>query len=372
MKQHDIKKMLKRSLVVFLMVVMLASVVLPCMSVDAAGNSIELSTSDPKENQSFQISNMVPGEQYTQTYRVNASCSGDMKVGIRAFVAQGNEKLANALQMSVKLVDTDKVLYTGYVQDMDWAKAGISSSQELVYEVTFFLDSSVGNDYQNLSVTVNLEWKMESAMATFWLWFCIIGGLVALGALIFVYIRIRKSKKLKETVRAAGNLILALVLIIAWGTTTAVVAAYQMSVNENALTTGVVKVNLNDGKPVFEENVLFEPGMIIQRKFTIANEGNVDVVFHLYFSEIDGDLAKELTVEIKDGKRRIFEGVFEDLIEEKMDGTNTNLLAGETKELTIIFTLPEEAGNNVLGKNVTFRLNYEATQKDGNPNKEFE
>ena len=372
MKRYSVKTLFKRSAVILLLAVMLVGILVPWNRVEAAGNKLALSNSDPTANQTFQISNMVPGQEYTQTYRVNASCSGDMHVGIRAYVTQGSQKLAEALQMTVKRVDTDKFVYKGFVKDMDWAKTAISKSQELVYEVTFFLDSSLGNDYQNLSLNLNLEWKMESPMATFWLWFGIIGGIVAVAGLTVAFIFIRKSKKAKAAVRAASNLILALVLIVAWGTTTAVVAAYQMAVNENALTTGVLKVNLNDGKPVFEEDIKFEPGMIIQRKFTIANEGNVDVIYHLWFAEIEGDLAKELTVEIKDGKRRIFEGVLEDFMEEKIDSTNATLLAGETKELTIIFTIPEEAGNNVRGKEVTFRLNYEATQKDGNPNKEFE
>lgn len=372
MKRQSVKNLFKRSAVVLLLAVMLVGILIPWSRVEAAGNSLALSNSDPKANQTLQITNMVPGEEYTQTYRVNASCSGDMHVGIRAYVTQGSQKLAEALQITVKRVDTDRFIYKGFVKDMDWAKTAISKSQELVYEVTFFLDSSVGNDYQNLSLTMNVEWKMQSPMATFWLWFGIIGGIVAIAGLTVAFIFIRKSKKAKAAVRAASNLILALVLIVAWGTTTAVVAAYQMAINENALTTGVLKINLNDGKPVFEEDVLFEPGIIIQRKFTIANEGNIDVIYHLYFSEIEGDLAKELMVEIKEGKRRVFEGVFEDLMEEKVDGTNSTLSAGETKELTIIFTLPEEAGNKVLGKEVTFRLNYEATQKDGNPDKVFE
>ena len=41
-------------------------------------------------------------------------------------------------------------------------------------------------------------------------------------------------------------------------------------------------------------------------------------------------------------------------------------------QLTIILTLPEEAKSDLRGDTVSFRLNYDATQKDGNPNREFE
>ena len=52
---------------------------------------------------------------------------------------------------------------------------------------------------------------------------------------------------------------------------------------------------------------------------------------------------------------------------------NTSTLnANETKEMTIIILLPEEAKNNMQGKTVSFRLNFDATQKDGNISKEFE
>ena len=59
-------------------------------------------------------------------------------------------------------------------------------------------------------------------------------------------------------------------------------------------------------------------------------------------------------------------------MEEKTVGSNAILLANETKELSIEIFLPEKSGNDMQGKSVSFRLNYDATQKDGNPNKDYE
>ena len=371
MKKLNAKKLLSRSLCLALLLVCVLTI-----PVKAAEAVVELSSTNPQENQIFEISNMVPGAEYTQTFRV-ALANGEKKnLGFRAFITQGDKKLAEALQMTVKLPELNAVLYTGPVQDMEWQKFAPGTIREVAYEITFSIDKSLGTEYQNMKVNLNLEWMLGQPGLGFWAWFAIIGGSVLVLAAIVVVtiVLIRKKSRLKGAARTAGNLVLALVLIGGFTATTIAIAANQVTLGENAFQTGVLKVNLNDGKPVFDQDILFEPGMMVQQKFTIANEGSVDAYYRLYFSEIDGDLAKELQVEIKEGKKRIFEGYFEDLMEsEDIIYANTSTLkAEETKEMTILITLPEESKNTMQGKTVSFRLNYDAIQKDGNISKDFE
>lgn len=378
MKQHCKKAPLVRLLGGLLLLVLIMSLTVPCVQVEAAQEKdLVLSDSQTEENQKFQVSDMVPGNEYTQTYRLKVSNAKNKTLSIQAYVSDGSKKLADALNISVKRMDTERVIYSGLLSDMSWTKINLTGNtdvQEIAYEITVFLDGTADNSYQDHKATVALQWKLEhnSNTKTLMIVICIIGGVLALAAVAVGFILVRKARKMKEVACIAGSMLVVAALMIGWGAVTLVLANHQVTVGENAFYNGTLKVNLNDGKPVFDEEILFEPGMMIQKKFTIANEGNIDAIYHLWFSEIEGDLAKELTVEIRDGKKRIFEGVLEDLIEEKVVGTNATLLANEEKELTIQIFLPEESKNDMKGKTVSFRLNYDATQKEGNPNKEFE
>lgn len=376
MKKHNAKVLFSRLLCLALLLVCVLGLTNPVAPVKAAEPTVELSSTNPKENQIFEISNMVPGAQYTQTFRVGLANGEKKNLGFRAFVASGDQKLADALQMKVNLPELNAVLYEGPAKDMDWMKFAPGTIQEVAYEITFFIDKNLGNEYQNMKINLNLEWMLgQPGIGGFWLWFAIIGGaVVVIAAIVVAIILIRKKKRMKDATRTVGNLILAMALIIGLGATTVAIAASQVTLGNNIFQTGVLKVTLNEDKPVFDQDILLEPGMMVQQKFTISNEGSVDAYYRLWFDEIDGDLAKELEVEIKEGKRRIFEGSFEDIMEETetVYANTSTLNANETKEMTIIILLPEEAKNDMQGKTVSFRLNFDATQKDGNISKEFD
>ncbi len=372
------KKRYVRLLGVLLLVVLLISLSVPFVRVEAAQEGLALNDGHPEENQKFQVSEMVPGCNYTQIFRLQVSDGKNKDLSIRALVSEGSKKLADALQISVMRMDTEEILYTGFVSEMPWAVTSLkgkgSDAQELAYAVTVYIDSATDNDFQNEKVTVDLQWKLthNRGMKTLWIVLCVLGGVLALAAVAVGYIMLRKSRQKKQIAYIAGPMLVVAALLIVWSAATLALAQHQVAVGENAFANGILRVNLNDGKPVFDEDILFEPGMMIRKNFTIANEGNVDVIYRLWMSEIEGDLAKDLEVEIKDGKKLIFSGILEDFIEEKTVGSNATLLANETKELSIEIFLPEKSGNDMQGKSVSFRLNYDATQKDGNPNKDYE
>lgn len=364
-----------RLLGALLLVVLLISFVNPIVRVEAAQEALVLSDSQAEENQKFQVPGMVPGGSYTQTFRLQVADGKNKSLGIRASVMEGSKMLADALQISVTRVDTQQILYTGLVSEMSWAATNLTAdTQEVVYEVTVYTDSAANNDFQDEKVTVDLTWKLthNNSTKTLWIVFCVVGGVLALAAAAVGFIMVRKSRQKKQILRIVGPMAIVAVLLIVWSAATLVLAQHQVTVGENAFTNGVLKINLNDGKPVFDEEILFEPGMLIRRNFTISNEGNIDVIYRLWMSEIEGTLAEDLQVEIKDGKKMIFSGILEDFMEEKTVGSNAVLLANETKELTIEIFLPEDSGNDMQGTAVSFRLNYDATQKEGNPNKDYE
>ena len=72
----------------------------------------------------------------------------------------------------------------------------------------------------------------------------------------------------KLTANVAAVIVLAICLCI----TTFALVYSTVAVDNNLFRTGVIKINLNDGKPVIEEHeFLFEPGMTVEKTFFIEN-----------------------------------------------------------------------------------------------------
>ena len=174
------------------------------------------------------------------------------------------------------------------------------------------------------------------------------------------------SKKLTASIVTV--IILAICLCI---TTFALVWA-TVSVENNLFHTGIVKINLNDGKPVIEEHeFLFEPGMTVKKDFFIENQSTWDVYYKLYFTDVEGGLADVLEITVKDGDLTLYQGKASDLTREKVGAANDVLRLNERRELTVYFHFPEEAGNSTQNLVLTFSMSADAVQTKNNPNKLF-
>lgn len=175
------------------------------------------------------------------------------------------------------------------------------------------------------------------------------------------------SKKLTASV--ATIIVLALCLCI---TTFALVWA-TVSVDNNLFHTGIVKINLNDGKPIIEKHeFLFEPGMTVKKDFFIENQSTWDVYYKLYFDDIDGGLADVLEITVKDGDRTLYQGQANELTRANVGAANDVLKLNERRELTVYFHFPEEAGNSTQNLRLTFSMKADAVQTKNNPNKLFD
>lgn len=118
------------------------------------------------DNTPFKVTNMFPGDRETEYYCVRVSHKGDVVLRFRADVRPGYEKLAEALRCRITLTDSGEVLYDGPMQDMpkslDHAlNTDKSTVSEVNYEITAYLDTSVGNEYQNLSLIADFNWWVE-------------------------------------------------------------------------------------------------------------------------------------------------------------------------------------------------------------------
>lgn len=127
---------------------------------------ISLYQNHADDNQPYQVGNMFPGDAETKYYCVKISHEDDVTVHYRADIRPGYEKLAEVLKCRVILLTTGDVLYDGLMQKMPESlshsvETDKSTESELYYEITVYLDTSVGNEYQNKDLIADFRWWVQ-------------------------------------------------------------------------------------------------------------------------------------------------------------------------------------------------------------------
>ncbi len=127
---------------------------------------ISLYQKHAEDNQAFQVANMFPGDAETKYYCVKISHSGDVAVHYRAEVRPGYEKLAEVLRCRVFLLTTGETLYDGLMRDMPESliysvRTDEATESELYYGITAYLDTGVGNEYQNKDLIADFRWWVQ-------------------------------------------------------------------------------------------------------------------------------------------------------------------------------------------------------------------
>lgn len=158
------------------------------------------------DNKPFKVTNMFPGDSVTKYYCVRVSHKGDVVLRFRADVRPGYEKLAKALCCRITLADSGEVLYDGTMRDMPKSlnhalNTDKSTVSEVNYEITAYLDTSVGNEYQNLSLIADFNWWVEETEnlespktgdeTKLILWICL--AAIALLILILLWKKLKKE-----------------------------------------------------------------------------------------------------------------------------------------------------------------------------------
>lgn len=170
------------------------------------------------------------------------------------------------------------------------------------------------------------------------------------------------------TVGIAAIIILAICLCLS---TVALVYA-SVSVENNAFTTGNLRINLNDGKPLIREyEFAFEPGMTVKKDFFIENDSTCDVYYRLYLDNVSGGLGNVLVVTVKDGEKNLYSGIANEFTSQNTTAADDILNIGQRRELTVYFHYPEDMSNDTEGLDITFTMCAEATQVKNNPNRLF-
>lgn len=130
--------------------------------------TVELYNKQPEENTPFQVGNMFPGDSETKYFRVRVSYHDTITVHYKATVRPGYEKLAEVLKVRIRLLSAGETMYDGLMRDMPESlthklASKKSATDELYYEITAYLDTSVGNDYQNKDLIADFKWWVEES-----------------------------------------------------------------------------------------------------------------------------------------------------------------------------------------------------------------
>lgn len=174
--------------------------------------------------------------------------------------------------------------------------------------------------------------------------------------------------------RWMGSAVVTVLLALGLVVTTLAIALSVAERPDNIFSTGKIRLNLNDRKPVITENeYLFEPGMTVDKPFFLKNEGT-DCWYRLYFNNVSGSLASVLEVTVSDSETVLLTGKMSDLTKNSADWLGVLPAAGKPgsyRNMTITFHFPEDAGNAAQGGTLQFDLCADGTQVRNNPNKEF-
>ncbi len=120
----------------------------------------------PGDNVPFDEENFFPGDTVTKYYDVRVTHKAPVVLHYRATVRPGYEKLAEVLNLRVKILDGEEVLYDGPVIGMPESVnrtlgADGRTESELYYEVTGSLDTSVGNEFMDEALVLDFNWWVE-------------------------------------------------------------------------------------------------------------------------------------------------------------------------------------------------------------------
>ena len=120
--------------------------------------TIRLYDRSPEYNREFSVTNMFPGDAETQNDCVQVDHKGDVTVHFRAEVRPGYEKLAEVLKLRVSVGGS--VLYDGLMAEMPAAVDTLlpAGSDTLDYQLTAYLDTSVGNPYMYQQLVADFYW----------------------------------------------------------------------------------------------------------------------------------------------------------------------------------------------------------------------
>lgn len=176
---------------------------------DISATAISLHKRKPDDNTPFQVINMFPGDNETKYYSVRVSHKGDVILRFHADVRPGYEKLAEVMKCRIILPESGEVMYDGLMRDMPKSLnheliTQQSTTSQVYYQITAYLETSVGNEYMDKDLIADFRWWVEEMgnlelpqtgdTFNLYLWICLVS--TSLFVLIMLW---RKRSKEEQT-----------------------------------------------------------------------------------------------------------------------------------------------------------------------------
>ncbi len=122
--------------------------------------TIRLKKENKSVNSPFDVVNMFPGDAETKEFVVKVSHKKPITLYYHADIQLGSEKLAEVMMVKIELPEKGILLYDGLMRDMPSALEHVleANESEIVYRITAYLETSVGNDYQYKSLKADFRW----------------------------------------------------------------------------------------------------------------------------------------------------------------------------------------------------------------------
>ncbi len=126
-------------------------------------DKMRLNTPDESGNTAFAVENMFPGDAETKDFTVKVNHKKPITLYYHADIRPGYEKLAEVMMVKIELPEKSITLYDGLMRDMPSALEHqlTADEKEVIYRITAYLDTSVGNDYQFQSLIADFRWWYE-------------------------------------------------------------------------------------------------------------------------------------------------------------------------------------------------------------------
>lgn len=154
------KAIFRRLLVLLLSLLLLAGLWTEAFAARTDADTVKLSTSDASGNTAFYVPNMFPGDAEVKDFTVKVNHKAPITLYYHADIRPGFEKLAEVMMVRIELPEKGVQLYDGLMRDMPNAvehRLG-ADEKEVIYRITAYLDTSVGNDYQYQRLIADFRW----------------------------------------------------------------------------------------------------------------------------------------------------------------------------------------------------------------------
>ena len=171
--------------------------------------SLSLFKGNPADGVPFSVKNMLPGDSETKNYCVKVSHKGNVTLKYHADIHKGGEKLSEVLKIKVVIPSLNKVIFDGAIKDMPTSLdvplfASKKTESTVEYEITAYLETSVGNEYMNTELLADFKWWVEekenlSSPQTGDRFYLNLWLMLTFGSLLFLVLLWKKCKKGEAT-----------------------------------------------------------------------------------------------------------------------------------------------------------------------------